>query len=184
MTSRFSAFTASICLASIGVVCQVALGGDDLAISIGRCAAIAEGGQRLACFDRVAAPLQNPPPAPTTAIAPPPRSVPVPALTQAQARPEQFGSENLPMPAPSADAPPRALDQIVTDVTNVTVNSLGRFTVFLANGQIWQQVLGDTDQARFPKTGKTVVTISRGALGSYNLAIEGVGRTFKVRRLK
>jgi hypothetical protein len=102
-----------------------------------------------------------------------------------QTTPKQFGSENLP-PAPRAPdvaAAPKPLDSITAGVEDVAFNPFGRFTVFLDNGQIWQQLQGDTDKARFPK-GKFDVTIERGLLGSYNLTVEGHGRLYKVKRLK
>jgi hypothetical protein len=101
-----------------------------------------------------------------------------------QTSPQLFGSENLPLPPPSGEAPAQSLDSITAVATDVAFNALGRFTVFLDNGQIWQQLSSDPDTARFPHGDKAKVTISRGALGSYNLQIEGLTRAFKVKRVK
>lgn len=102
-----------------------------------------------------------------------------------QKTPAQFGSEDLPAPpaAPGAAAA-EPLDSITADVSDVAFGYFGRFTVFLANGQIWQQLQGDTAIAKFDKHGKNSVTISRGALGSYNLKVDGHTGLFKVKRLK
>jgi hypothetical protein len=102
-----------------------------------------------------------------------------------QKTPAQFGSENLPAPPPAPGvAVTEPLDSITADVSDVAFGYFGRFTVFLANGQIWQQVQGDTAVAKFSKHDKNTVTISRGAIGSYNLEIEGHTGLFKVKRLK
>ena len=69
-------------------------------------------------------------------------------------------------------------------VTDFAYNPYGRFIVFLDNGQIWQQLEGDTDRARFSKSKKDMVTISRGFLGSYNLVIGDHSGMFKVKRIK
>lgn len=107
------------------------------------------------------------------------------AAPEQQKTPAQFGSENLPAPpVASGAAPAEPLDSITADVSDVAFGYFGRFTVFLANGQIWQQIQGNTAIAKFSKHDKNSVTISRGALGSYNLTIEGHAGLFKVKRLK
>jgi hypothetical protein len=57
--------------------------------------------------------------------------------------------------------------------------------VFLANGQVWRQLQGDADRARFRTNPKdNTVTISRGAFGSYSLTLNGSDKVFKVTRVK
>jgi hypothetical protein len=104
----------------------------------------------------------------------------------AQTTPQQFGSEYIapPPPKPNEAAPPRPLDSITAKIADVAFNPFGRFTVFLDNGQIWQQMQGDTDQARFPKKQTNEVTISRGMLGSYNLVVNDKPHVYKVKRIK
>ena len=104
----------------------------------------------------------------------------------AQTTPRQFGSENLPPPpaAPGAPPPLEPLDHITASVSDFAYNPFGRFVVFLDNGQIWQQLQGDTDQAHFSKNQKDQITISRGILGSYNLEIVGHNGLYKVKRIK
>ena len=103
-----------------------------------------------------------------------------------QATPQQFGSENLPPPpaAPGAPPPVEPLDSISATVSDFAYNPYGRFVVFLDNGQIWQQLQGDTSEAHFSKNQKDQVTISRGFIGSYNLAIGDHAGIFKVKRIK
>lgn len=122
----------------------------------------------------------------------------------AQTTPQQFGSETVPKPPPppkpappsaaavAANAPqppptppePEELDSITADVTDYAFHLDGRFIVFLANGQIWQQIEGDTDKAHFKKGAPNKVTISRGAFGSYGLQLNDLAKAYKVKRLK
>jgi hypothetical protein len=101
-------------------------------------------------------------------------------------KPADFGSETMPQTTSAAGEPaePAPLDEIRATVTAATYTRDGHFTVTLGNGQVWQQIEGDTGVARFKNKGGDVVTISRGVLGSYNLVVEGHNLLFKVRRLR
>lgn len=172
-----------VSVVTAGLVLCPGASADDLAAALGRCAAIPISGPRLACYDGLAAPYK---PATSTPapVAPAPAAasvaVPAPVPQALQSKPEQFGSEALAVAPETASA---ALDSITATVRTVRYNPLGRFTVTLDNGQVWQQSPGDSDKARFPKDG-AVVTITRGALGSYNLTIGGAARLFKVNRIQ
>ena len=99
--------------------------------------------------------------------------------------PAEFGAEALPPAKPAPGMPAtEPLDHITATVTSVTFNGTGRFRVALDNGQMWKQIEGDTGVARFSRTGHDSVTISRGALGSYNLVIGSHNATFKVTRIQ
>jgi hypothetical protein len=103
----------------------------------------------------------------------------------AQTTPRQFGSENLPPPPAAPGAQPlEPLDHITASVSDVAFNYLAHFTVFLDNGQIWQQLASDDGKAHFSRGKKDMVTISRGLIGSYNLTIGDHTATFKVKRIK
>lgn len=66
-----------------------------------------------------------------------------------------------------------------------TFDKFGWFTVTLQNGQVWQQVHGDTTYARWKKSaGAYMVRVSEGFLGSYNLQVQGEPGLFKVRRIQ
>jgi hypothetical protein len=57
----------------------------------------------------------------------------------------------------------------------------GRFTVTLANGEVWRQTAGDVHHPELFKPAESyVVTISRGALGSTNLQLDGEQGLYKV----
>ena len=183
--------------------------GDDLGEAISKCAALNDNTVRLVCYDKIAgrpttievtpqAQLQAAPPAQTAAATPPAKDEgeswfgiadwfgsdkASPAL---QTTPQQFGSENLPSKpaAPGTPVQPEPLDHITAIVSDFAYNPFGRFVVFLDNGQIWQQLEGDTDKARFSTNKKDQITISRGMLGSYNLEIADHNRLYKVRRIK
>lgn len=64
-------------------------------------------------------------------------------------------------------------------------DSFGKFTVRLADGQLWRQLASDTTLARWQKpAGAYVVDVSKGAFGSFNLRVEHVGGAYKVERLQ
>jgi len=55
----------------------------------------------------------------------------------------------------------------------------------LENGQVWRQIDGDATDVLAPPSGTRMrVTIEIGALGSYNLTIDGRKGLIKVNRLK
>jgi len=135
------------------------------------CLAFTGAVERLSCYDRLArgaasgalaAPM--PPPGPRASIQPPPPSL---------------GQEELPGRAPVATP-----DRVAAEITNFQKNPAGRFTVFLANGQVWQQVAGDTTAAQYQSGRTRNVTISRGSFGSYDLKFNDRNVAFKVRRVR
>jgi len=180
---------------------------DDLIAGMAKCAAVADATARLACYDAlnpvVKAAQAEPPPAAAPAAQPP-------AAETADNRPwysvdrifgvaprdqhtaDQFGGENIapPTPPPGAPAtpanmtPPPPLDSISAGVTEYSFTVYGKFIVILDNGQVWEQLQSDSGLAHFMKSGKNTVTISRGALGSYDLVINDASVLFKVKRLK
>jgi hypothetical protein len=104
-----------------------------------------------------------------------------------QTTPDKFGSEALqgsaPPPAAGEPLPPEPLDSIAAKVTEYSYTPFGKFIIFLDNGQIWRQVEGDSDKADFHGS-DIAVAISRAALGSYSLTINGSSKTYKVKRVK
>jgi len=182
---------------------------DDALDAMAKCASVAEDHARLACYDAAAPKLKSALAAPT----PPPAA---PTVEQQkswfglsdifgggdngrppQTTPKEFGNESLPPPPPppppppvpgqpAPPPPPQVVDRITAGVTDYAFNPLGRLIVFLDNGQIWQQIPGDTDSAQhaFRKNGANTVTISRGLVGGYDLKVDGHVGIFKVRRVK
>ncbi|MEI9997353.1 MAG: hypothetical protein WDM91_22350 [Rhizomicrobium sp.] len=186
----------------------------DLLDGMAKCAAVAAADSRLACYDALnpalkAAQAEPPPPA---AVAPPPPSAPPPAPAappavadnrpwydpgrifgvnpNEQTTPQQFGSENLAPPAPppgtpatAQNTPPPPLESITAGLSDYSFNAHEKFIVILDDGQIWQQIESDGGKAHF-KSGRNVVTIERGFMGSYNLTINKLPAIYKVKRLK
>lgn len=103
-----------------------------------------------------------------------------------QTTPEQFGNERTVAKQQEAEAnKPKEIDSITAGVTDYAYNAFGKFVVFLDNGQIWKQIPGDADRARFKRAASdNKVTVSRGFLGSYNLQINDSNKTYKVTRIK
>jgi hypothetical protein len=173
----------------------------DLVDGMAKCAGIAEGTARLACYDALNPTLkaaQTPPPP----VAAPPAAAAdnrpwydtdriFGVSPREQTTPQQFGGENLQAPPPppgtpqtAANTPPPVIDSITATVTDYSFNPYDKFVVFLDNGQIWKQLESDTGtKARFEKGGKNVVVISRGFIGSYNITIND-GPVYKVTRVK
>jgi len=104
------------------------------------------------------------------------------APRQAQpAPPRVFGQEQLPK---SQAEQVEQEERLTAEITAFQADARGRFTITLNNGQVWQQMAGDTGVAqRGPKSSRTV-SISRGSLGSYDLRFSDRNITFKVKRLR
>jgi len=169
---------------------------DDVLRAMDQCATITDKDKRLACFDQLSTQVKQ-------AIAEGPAAGPMTAEQQKswfgfdfgnlfgsspkqQDTPEKFGSENLPAPPPKPGEPPREepIDSITMKVTDYALNPFGKFVVFLDGGQVWKQIGGEADIAKFNKGGDNTVLISRGALGSYNMQINDSNKVFKVKRIK
>jgi hypothetical protein len=202
MNPRTGAAAAAILVMCLSATAALAGPRDDALEAVARCAAQTDDHARLACYDAAAARVKDAlaaPPAPQVAETPEEQKswFGLPDVfggsgKPPQTTPEQFGNEGLPPPPPpppvpgepAPPPPPQPIDSITAGVSDYAFNPFGKFTVFLDNGQIWQQIQGDTDKARFKKSGPNTVTISRGLLGSYNLQVNDFEAIFKVRRLK
>jgi len=191
-----------VCGVAVALVCVTnvfAASRDDVLEALGKCAAIADDKARLACYDALAPHVKQ-------ALATPPQELPAgraPSKDEEeswfgfdlsglfgsspaqQTTPQQFGSENLPETQAKADVAAHEVESITAGVTDYAYTPFGKFIVFLDNGQIWRQAEGDADHANFHKIAKeNRVTISRGAIGSYNLKINDSDKIFKVDRAK
>ena len=171
----------------------------DVLEALGRCAAIAEGSQRLACYDALAPHVRD-------ALAAPPETLPGNRTPNAeeqrswfgfdlsglfgaspaqQTTPQQFGSDRLASTQAKEQSAAAEVDSISAGVSDVSYTPFGKFIVFLDNGQIWRQIEGDADHATFRKPAKdNKVTISRGFIGSYNLSLNDSDKVYKVTRVK
>ena len=92
---------------------------------------------------------------------------------------DQFGLAVVPRPMA------RNVDHVTARMTAYDFSRFKIFTVSLSNGQIWRQLSGDITYAHWDKPPASyMVTISRGAFGSFNLQVKGLPSVFKVARLK
>jgi hypothetical protein len=165
---------------------------EDMLEAMGKCAAVADDKARLGCYDAVAPRLRDVLNTPSATLAGPPTKEEEKSwfgfdfgnlfggASGPQTTPQQFGA-----PTPPPDLASSQLDSITAKVTNVSFTLDAKFIVFLDNGQIWQQIQGETGVARFNRpVDSNTVTVTRGILGSFNLFINDSGRGFKVQRLK
>lgn len=129
-----------------------------------RCRSVVDPAARLACYDAVK-PASAAPRAPAAGAAA--------AAPTAAASPEaRFGMERR-----SADE----LDEIRSVLPGRFEGWEPRHSFKLANGQVWQSVEGSRGYyvLESPK-----VRVRRGALGSFQLEIEGVAQVIRVRRVE
>jgi len=154
----------------------------DALAEIAKCADIAEASERLKCFDAavpsaksvLAAPAQQPaekrgllewfgfagPQKPVT-------------------KPEEFGK------LAQESRPGEEITEITATVLEFAKTLRGKAVFILDNGQVWRQLDADGTEVRDPPPGtKMKVTIETGAMGSYNLTVEGRKSLIKVSRLK
>ena len=195
MKHRIAVITGSLLLLATPALAQTT---DETLRALDQCGSIVDEHQRLSCFDgqgpQVKAALMR-----MGAQSGPPSAQEqknwfgfdlgslFASSPAQQTTPDKFGSEamqaNRPPPAAGEPAPPEPLDSITAKVTEYSFTPFGKFIIFLDSGQIWRQVEGDNDKADFRSTDNTV-TISRAALGSYALTINGSSKTYKVKRVK
>jgi hypothetical protein len=161
-----------------------ALAQDSLPAQLTRCLEIPGVLQRLACYDRVAHSVAPASGARTSGVATerpvlsaaPPLAYAAPPIATVPPA-TGLGSERLPR-AKSA----RRASEMVAGVAGISYDARGRFTVTLDNGQVWRQLEGDTGVLQAARI--STVRISRGALGSYDLNVEGRNATYRVLRLR
>jgi hypothetical protein len=149
--------------------------------AIEACTKLTDEHARLACFDReVGAQMAREAHAATAA--PPAAAVapPAPALASKLTDEQKMGLtpgriQQLERPA---DAPP-PLQALTVKITNLTTDLANHQIFTLENGQVWRQV--ELDGSFTVKAGD-VITISRGAMGSYFMSF-GKHRNTRVSRV-
>jgi hypothetical protein len=144
---------------------------DDVLSGAFRCTASSDDRQWLDCYYAAAQPMRvalGLPSAPQAATAPLPADVKVGSA---------FGMS----PPPKFKDNP---DRVFSRMASYAFDQHGIFTVTLANGQVWQQVAGDTTIAHWKKPAADyAVQISHGFLDSYNFQVKNQPGLFKVIRL-
>ena len=172
--------------------------------AIAACASIPASSERLACFDKAIAAIEDAADALAAGDAPTSSE-----LASAQARagddagsddtggdgavddrtaaasavatglPESdFGKERVPVKRPESDPELRAV------AVSISRNRRGKYIVVLENGQIWRQISSDTNDLPMRATDGSEVIIKKRALGSYALRIPSAKRSILVSRLK
>lgn len=103
------------------------------------------------------------------------------SLGLAPAAPPPAGSFGLP-PKPVMT---RETSGVRSAMADYKFDQFGKFTVRLADGQVWRQLASDTMLAHWMKpAGEYVVDVKKGAFSSFNLTVEHVGGSYKVQRLQ
>jgi hypothetical protein len=139
-----------------------------------RCNASGDDRQWLDCYYASAQPMRvilGLPPVPQAGLAP--------AHAETRPAPPANGFGLAPPPKFKDDS-----DQVTSRMASYAFDKHGIFTVTLANGQVWQQVAGDTTIAHWKRPPENyVVRISHGFLNSYNFQVAKEPGLFKVLRL-
>lgn len=167
------------------------------------CAEIEDDDDRLACYDDRYKPAQAPPATPDVtpaqALEPAPAPQTVPAAEAAPAPASQAAPVKAPEPEPAvareaAAAPPSTAadnfglrekaetskQSVVARIEEIKTAGTDIY-LYLDNGQVWREI-GSSSRIRF-REGRQV-TITDGAMGSFNLTMEGQNRLTKVKRVR
>jgi hypothetical protein len=143
--------------------------------ALAHCAAISAAGDRLACYDELAAG-----PTRTATVASPSVSPAAPPTTSPQGAPtatkQDFGLNTAQIQKAQPVQKPQ-IESIKASVAGIGTSSIGRMLVQLDNGQSWE-----LDSADPLLAVGDAVTIARGALGSFLLTTPS-RRTHHARRL-
>lgn len=149
---------------------------DQVMAAAGRCAGVAEERPWLDCYYYAANPVRGLLGLPLMGGNPPPPiavSAPAPASGIGKSNPGWFG-RILNMPD----------IKVTSRMDSYSFHHDQRFTVTLANGQVWEQMDGDTQMAHWNKDPRLyMVVITGGAFGSYNLNVRNQAGLYKVRRV-
>ena len=138
-----------------------------------RCASIAADTARLACYDAVTdlARATSAPAAPRA----PSATEDTHAAATSPAGVDAFGAEQV--EDPEISVPDEIQSRLVGEFSGWRGNTVFR----LENGQVWRQ--SDSGRLVF-RADAPLVTIRRGAFGTYRLSVEGVNSAVRVRRVE
>ncbi|MEO1252145.1 MAG: hypothetical protein AAFW81_07360 [Pseudomonadota bacterium] len=151
------------------------------------CRALADAGDRLACYDDAAgkaaeagalagagAASSDGADSARTAVAAAPLD-PVAA----------FGAEELAQKQEAREDKEKK-KSITANLVGVRFNNAGKYIITLDNGQVWRQTPGDSGELRLRGASPdgVPVTIKRAAFGSYRLSLSSSKRTIRVERLE
>ena len=149
---------------------------EDVVANMRACAAEPEDARRLSCYDKQFRQSAVPTSRPDPAVAP---NVPAPPERVLTAE-ERFGlSADLARREHGTTGQPAQLDRLSGRVVAVSYRLRGEAVVTLDNGQVWEQA---EVQLRVPLKPGDLVSIRRGALGSFWLSTPASG--FRARRVR
>lgn len=165
----------------------------DLKTQLQSCQQISGEEQRLSCFDQVVAQLDKlpattlaPAPSANSAVSSPVRatattevqSMTTPAaVTTSTATTSHNINDEFGLKKPD---PVDELQQIVSIVKSTTLDKRKKLLINLENGQQWQQI----DQGYIKIKSGDRCTVTRGAIGSFLLSVDGITKTIRVRRVE
>lgn len=135
------------------------------------CRAIAASADRLACFDRTSAALDDAE-----------RQGDVKVLDRAQVRDTRmrlFGLELTDLNIFGRSGPAEVIESIETTLVSARQNQSGEWVFVLANGSTWRQI--DTGRLTATPTPGSVVRVRHGAVGSYLISVNN-SRSLRARR--
>lgn len=173
------------------VLFAVSLSGQAAALSLESCAAIEHPVERLACYDTLAGRLPADtasasgtttsvvdPVAPTADVIVPDVPAVTPTVPAVEPTPDAeaiFGLEHK--QKPEEERP----DELRLKWTKKKKDALGKWVIFLENGQVWRQ----TDTSRFIfKNSEQWVVVSRGFMGSHFMGEPKGRKRIRVKRVK
>jgi hypothetical protein len=148
--------------------CVIAAGYNGAAIaqtdSFAACRALTDKVARYACYDSLE------------------KALPPQALA---ARPAPDSQNSAPPTQPNnAAAAPQMPELIISAVQSLVFDREGKFTVTLANGQVWHQFDADSGNARFRKDIQNTVKITHIFWKTYDLQINNQNAVYRVERLR
>ena len=97
--------------------------------------------------------------------------------------PKDFGDEAIADVRRDKDG--KRIKSINAQVVEISLNSMGRATVSLDNGQVWRQLDSDDKKLHFGKRERLFTAkVKRSAFGNYMMTVNELHRTIRVRRIK
>lgn len=149
---------------------------EDVMMAASRCFSLVDDRAWLECYHAAARPMET-----TLGTAVPPPRTDVSPLALAATPPSAPEKIMLNRPVPTGND----VDHVTARLTNIRFVQDGYVIITLANGDVWQQVDGNSLRQPLKKSAGTyVATISRGLFGTYNLAIRGIAGKYGVKRVR
>ncbi|PZN99790.1 MAG: hypothetical protein DCF28_12510 [Alphaproteobacteria bacterium] len=165
-------FLVALCASAAQAQQPVAQARPELLTRLIDCRSIADGGQRLACYDAAASAFDSAEKQGDVVV--------VDREQVSVARRQLFGFQLPSMPdILQRGAQPDVLDSIETTLNRAGQYGDGKWTFSLADGSTWRQI--DSEPVRFQNRAGQSVRVRRAALGSFLLTVDG-SRAVRVRR--